>query len=266
MKKLNSLLLLSAVAGTLFFASCKEETTAPTISIEKPTDGASYKAGENIPVKITIASTEKLKKVTFSIKNGSLEATEDSAVTSTKFEINDTIAFVNVGAASITITAIDAKDNTTTRTVSLTITDAGVKLTESTNGVVANIQGPDKGAFDLVTGAAVSSSANEDVKDIKDQSTVSGTGVVFAKTWGTGNGTKFVKAAASFDYANASNSSAAAAFAAGTSASSTAVLAAGDVYILQNSRYTNGFVVVKITAVNETAADNKDNITFTYKK
>lgn len=165
---------------------------------------------------------------------------------------------------SVGFTACEEEETTPTPTPNPT--DTSAVLVEKTNGVVWNFQGPNQGAFDLVAETGVSSTASNTVKDLVDNSTVGTSGVVFPKTWSTSNGTTFVKAASTFDYAGATLNKAETAFDAGTATSSTGVLAVGDIYIASNARFANDYVVIKITAVTETASDNLDKIEFTYKK
>lgn len=166
-------------------------------------------------------------------------------------------------AVSIGFTACEEEEDTTPTP---TPTDTSTVLVEKTNGVVWNFQGPNQGAFDLVGEAGVSSTGSNTIKDLVDNSTVGTGGVVFPKTWGTANGTTFVKASSTFDYAAVTEDKAKAAYDAGTAASSTGVLAAGDIYIAKNTRFPNNYVVIKITTVTETPSDNLDKIDFTYKK
>lgn len=165
--------------------------------------------------------------------------------------------------SSVAFTACEKEEEDPTPTQ----TDTSAVLVEKTGGIIYNLQGPNLGAWDLVNDAAVGAAGSATIKDLIDMSSVDSTGVVFPKKWTTSTGTTFVKADASFDYANVTENKAHAAFDAGTSASSTGVLAAGDIYIAHNdTRFEHGVTVIKIVAVNETTNNNLDNITFVYKK
>ncbi len=279
MKKLNSILMLSAFAGSLFFASCTPDDATDagataTITRKSPTaDVVPIVTGDSLTVQYVLGSDKELKTLSIT-KNGTaldLNGTatgNDLAVSGTNFTYNGSFQVTgSVGSIETYIfTVTDKKDNTASDTIKVDVIAAAIALTEKVNGIVSNVQGPNQGAFDLVGEARVSSSGSASIKDLLDQSTVSPNGVVYTKTFGSGNGTTFVKAGSSFSYATATNTSAASEFGAGSASASTAVLAVGDVYIAKNSRFSNGHVVIKITAVNETSSDNTDNITFTYKK
>lgn len=147
-------------------------------------------------------------------------------------------------------------------------TDTSAVLTERTGGIIYNILAPNgfPGAWNLVGDSAVSSSGVQGIKDLQDKSYVdSALGAVFAKKWGSVSGSLFAKVN-TFDYATATAAKADTAYLAATPTAQTEVLAAGDIYIVRNTRLPHNYAVVKITAVNETPSDNKDNITFTYKK
>lgn len=282
MKKVNALLLASALIGAVTFTACEKDTNTDaggvaTITRKAPTSNVvALSTGDSLSVEYVLSSEKELKTLSVT-KNGTALDLNGSA-TGNDYALNGKTftykASFGITSASGSIetyifTLTDAKSNTVSDTINVGVIAAPVTLTESTNGEVFNVKGNGKGAFDLKAGAAVSASGDETTKDLKDQSTVPASGpVVFSKTWtsGTGNGSMFVKAGSSFDYANATNNSAAAAYAAGSASASTAVLAVGDIYIVKNTRFTNGYVVVKVTAVNETSADNEDNIKFSYKK
>lgn len=146
-------------------------------------------------------------------------------------------------------------------------TDTSAVLTEaSAAGTVWNLLGPNMGAFDLKNGVEVSSTGSSTIKDLLDQSYIDSTGVKYPKTLGTANGSLFVKAATGFDYTAITENKAKAAFDAGTSSALTGELAAGDIYIVKNARFTHNYVVVKVLSVTVTANDNLDKVTFNYKK
>lgn len=167
--------------------------------------------------------------------------------------------------ASIGFTACSEEEETPTPTP--TPTDSSAVLTQaSAVGIVWNFQGPNKGAYDLLNDTERGAAEAANLKDLVDQAFIDSTGVVYPKTLGTANGSLFVKASSTFDYATITENKAKAAFDAGTATSKTDVLVAGDVYIVKNARFTNNYVVVKILTVNLTPSDNLDNITFNYKK
>lgn len=142
--------------------------------------------------------------------------------------------------------------------------NTGTALTVEKTDTVWNLQGPNKGAYDLVTGEALSSSVAATNKDLVDMGVVQAAGVVWPKSLTSGNGTLFVKAASGFDYAGAKDSSLVKAYAAGTAAATTSALADGDV-ILAKLRGGSRYAAIKILAVVETSGDNRDYIRFGYR-
>jgi hypothetical protein len=138
-------------------------------------------------------------------------------------------------------------------------------LTTEKKDTVWNVQGPNKGAYDLVTGAAVSASTANTTKDIVDLAVVAGGAVTWPKTLGSLNGTMFVAAPSTFVYDSATDSTLIKAYAAGgTPTGTTSVLATGTV-ILAKLRAGGTYAAIKVIKVEETAADNKDYIYFGYK-
>lgn len=135
-------------------------------------------------------------------------------------------------------------------------------LTEK-SGMIANIFGPDTGAFNLVDGKRVSSSAASTTKDLMDLSLV---GEGFAGELGSGNGAKFATASAS-DYTNATDVSVPA-LAADAEMDEVDVSTVGTVFVVKlgNSR---GYAIVKITSYDEDAGastgENKGEVEFVYK-
>lgn len=142
--------------------------------------------------------------------------------------------------------------------------DKSEALTTESKDTIWNLQGPNKGAYDLLAGEAVAQSGASSDKDLVDMAMLSGGAIVWPKTLTSLNTTTFVTAPSGFDYANATDSTLIKAFAAGTAATTTKVLAANDV-ILAKVRGGPDYAAIKIYAVNETTSDNKDNIVFGYR-
>ena len=153
----------------------------------------------------------------------------------------------------------------------VTPVDKSIKLTgEKTADTVWNLQGKYHGAFDLSNGVSVASTGAAADKHLLDLSTLTNLDangkVIFPKTWTSGNGTMFVKAAAGFDYANATDSSVIKAYKAGTAVAITPVLAKNDVIIANLKGTSTKYAVILITDVVVTDADNNDYIMFSYKQ
>lgn len=143
--------------------------------------------------------------------------------------------------------------------------NTGAALTAEKKDTIWNVQGPNRGAYNLVAGTQVAASDAATNKDIVDMAVVAGGVVNWPKTLNSLNGTMFVTAASGFDFAAATDSSLIKAYAAaGTPATATKVLEANDV-ILAKLRGGNTYAAIKVYAVNETSADNRDNIYFGYR-
>lgn len=142
--------------------------------------------------------------------------------------------------------------------------NTGVALSAEKKDTVWNLQGLKRGAYNLVTGVTVASTGSATDKDVLDMAVVGGAGVNWPKTLTSGNGTMFVKAAASFDFAAATDSSTVKAYNAGTGSAVTPVLANNDV-IIAKLRGGTRYAAVKIISVTETASDNLDYFYFGYR-
>lgn len=140
----------------------------------------------------------------------------------------------------------------------------GTALSAEKTDTVWNLQGPNKGAYNLVTGVQVGAAEAAATKDLVDMAVVATAGVTWPKTLTSLNGTLFVKPSG-FDYANATDSSTIKAYAAaGTGAAVTPVLAANDI-IIAKLRGGSRYAAIKVLAVTETASDNKDYFYFGFR-
>jgi hypothetical protein len=160
------------------------------------------------------------------------------------------------------------------KTDSVKVIDKSIKLTgERMNDTIWNVQGPNKGAFNLVANVNVGSTgaaADKNLLDLTDKSVLVGTAIVYPKTLGSANGTTFILPA-TFNYANATDSTVIKAFkAGGTPLTTTPVLSKDKVIIANLKGAGTTYAVILITAVVETEPtatgnDNKDYMTFNYK-
>lgn len=172
------------------------------------------------------------------------------------------------GSYSLVYTVTDAGGATVSATVAFTVGggSTGTATTEKT-GNVYNVNGPNKGAYDLISDAGVSASSANTTKDLKD---ITAAGVTFDGALSSGNGATFVKAASSFDYANATVESITAAFAAGTALTSIPAPSVGDVYLVKTARgTTTSYIALKFTVVHAESTSSSANdgyVTFTYRK
>lgn len=131
-------------------------------------------------------------------------------------------------------------------------------FSQTYNGVIWNIIGPNAGAWDLVNNVQRWSTNPDSLKDMKN------TDGVGSWTAGTGNGTLFVKNN-SFAYASPIVENAIIAFSSGTPSQYVSNPSVNDIYIAK-IRGGSNYVVIKITNINVTSYDNLDNIEFEYKK
>ena len=146
-----------------------------------------------------------------------------------------------------------------------TPTDNSKSLTVEKKDTIWNLQGPNKGAYNLVAGAQVGQSEASANKDLVDMAVLSGGSIAWPKTLTSLNSTTFVTAASGFDFAGATDSTLIKAFMAGGTASpTTKVLADGDV-ILAKVRGGTTYAAIKVYKVAETSSDNKDYIHFGYR-
>lgn len=276
MKKIK-LLFLVLFAGTLGFMSCnKDEPTGPTISVT-PTSIEAWK-GDTVKFVYSISSNSKIKSLT-ATPNSALLASQEVTSFAADYSVSDTMSFIlptsslndgDVISIVFEATDDDGADYAKTATVTINITEPAATTTpmtnENTSGVIWNIIGANKGAWDLVNDVAMSSSDTEANKDMKNTTTTaSQTPNVFETEWtvGTGNTTMYVKDN-SFDYTNATVEAATAAYNAGSAVSTVSNVAQNDIYIakLRDGNYS----VIKITNVVVTTSDNNDKIEFSYKK
>ncbi len=276
MKKIK-LLTLVLFAGILAFTSCKnDDPEGPTLSVT-PTSVDAWK-GDTVKFVYSISSNAKIKSLKAE-PNTTLLTSQEVTSFSADYSVSDTMTFVlptsslNDGdVISIKFTAEDADGADYARdvTVSINIKEPAAATTpmntEKTDGVIWNIIGQNKGAWDLVNDVAMSTSDTEANKDMKNTTTTaSQTPNVFEEEWtvGTGNTTTFVKDN-TFDYTNATVEAATTAYNNGTSVTTVSNVAVNDIYIakLRDGNYA----VIKVTNVAVTASDNNDKIEFSYKK
>lgn len=140
--------------------------------------------------------------------------------------------------------------------------------TEVKRGALYNVQGRDKGAFDLIEGKGVGQREDNSKKDLLDLTVM---GRNFRMTLGSGNGAMFVMDNG-LDFNSLTFEQANNAFQNGTKKSETSILKINDIVLvkLPQFRDQNSVYVLKITNVNQTggssSSTNKGVIEFIYKK
>ena len=276
MKKIK-LLALVLFAGALAFTSCKkDDPSGPTLSVT-PTSIEAWK-GDTVKFIYSISSNAKIKSLT-ATPNSALLSSQEVTSFSADYSVSDTMTFIlptsslndgDVISIVFKATDDDGDDYAKDVTVSINIKEPTAATTpmntEKTDGVIWNIIGANKGAWDLVNDVAMSSSDTEGNKDMKNTTTTASQSPnVFEAEWTVGNGntSTFVKDN-TFDYTNATIEAATTAFNNGSATNTVSSVATGDIYIakLRDGNYA----VIKITNVVITTSDNNDKIEFSYKK
>lgn len=175
-------------------------------------------------------------------------------------------AGMNMGVTEYTFTVTDEEGLSAKQTVTVTVAAAATPLNVVKTGSIYHVEGSKPGAYNLVTDVAViKSGANAD----KDMNNISMAGSPFTGSFKSENGTLFVKASASFDYANATEEAAMVTFANGTGVNTVVGATTGDVYVAK-LRGGNDYTVIKVTALdannNDCGCGNKGKMTFEYKR
>jgi len=276
MKKVKFFALMF-LAGATLFTSCKkdEETVAsPTISVtnNKTAYSVTATADTTIIFNVTVAAEGEIDLFTIKKTVGST-TTSYGSPTGFSGKTSYTYNFEQIFTATDTypisfafkVTDKEGQDASITVTVSKINGSSGTTLAyENTSAILYNLMAPTGylGAWDLVNNVGVASSGSETSKDMANKST-SGTGWIPGWSTGTGNTTAFVKDN-SLTYATATLEDITAAYTSGSS-SITITPTVGDIYVAK-LRGASNYALIKVTAINTTASDNLDNITFTYKK
>ncbi|HBS85886.1 MAG: hypothetical protein A2W91_08975 [Bacteroidetes bacterium GWF2_38_335] len=254
---------------TINFTGCGGgETDPPTVTVSQDVTEA-WRA-DTVTFTIQMSTNEKLSmlEITSDFTTQNVEVTtftgDNNSTYEYKFVVPGTVA--DGDYITITFKVTDNADGVTTKTATINVVDdtfVGTALAyENTSGVVWNLIGPNKGAWDLVANIGRSSTESADDKDMKNTTTTT-TG--WSNEWTSMNATTFVKDNA-FNYTSGTQEDAAAAYAAGSSSSTVTNPAVGDIYIAKLRTAGTSYAVIKITGVTTTTADNLDNIAFSYKK
>lgn len=274
MNKLFKLLAVGAVCslGMVGCGLLPEDSTTPVITIDDigSIDAGTYK---NVTGKVT--ADEEITSISYSIEKGGSPVTtvtvtgpSSSAEKSIDFSGNNTIKITvadnaEAGDYQLVIKAEAGAEGSGSFDFSVKAkTVTGTKLTEKT-GTISNVFGPDKGAYNLVTGERVGSTGEEATKDLKDMSLV---GEGFAGKLTSGNGSKFVAVSDAAAYTDATDISVKALADAATAADIT--IADGKIFAVKLGS-SRGYAIVKITRYAPTAGtstgDNKGEADFSYK-
>jgi len=271
MKKLISLLCIGTVVAMMSGCGVTDPVSAPSIAVS--TIG-SITAGTYKDVTGKIEAGEAITSVTYSIVDAATGTTAtDITVSGPTSSTEKTLEFTATSPIRISVGSSAASGSyklkisvvanaTAEASFDFTVTGGSTLLSVTATGTIANIYGPDIGAYDLVNSARIAASESASLKDLQDLSLV---GEGFGGKIGTGNGALFA-IATSTDYANATTASVTALADAATATS--VAIAAGTVFVVKlgNSR---GYAIVKILTYNPTAGastnNNKGEATFEYK-
>ncbi len=289
MKNLK-LITLMMFAMTLAFTSCSDDTdkAAPTIKFAG-IEGSSYDFSVNDQAKelvfnVKLAAEAEIKSFDIKmIKSGMATLEEAYDIEGTKkikkgetaatYNFERTITpncFVNgtdmFNKIEFIFTLVDKDETKVEKTFTVNLVapqDEGEELKTEVNGVIYNIHGQQKGAWDLVGDMAKSTSDADADKDMINSTT---NPTDFLKGWSANNGTTFVKAPAGMPYAAfATDKTAKDVYAAGSATTTVSNAAQGDIYIVK-LRGEENYAVIKVTGITVTDNDNNDKIEFTYKK
>jgi hypothetical protein len=279
MKRLSFLFSVAAVAVVSMLSSCgdKKEDPKPAPSITAAWVGAAgstivpdalsesftYTAttGESIS-EINVVATYMSGTSSKSVPLSGYPKTKDfKSSTSHTETVSYTMPTDASGNITLTISVKDSKGAVASTKLMITY------MLETKDQFIYNILGTKEGSYDLVEGKALTSSAAAADKDLLDMtSTTTG---IYEKGWTSGNGSKFVKASSTFNYADVDPVSAKAAFMAGSALTTVKNVAVNDVYIVQLRGDVNEYAVVKVTGVFDDGkvgtGNNQDYIKFDFK-
>jgi hypothetical protein len=220
---------------------------------------------------VNSATGKTVATISADAPNGSGSTDVGKGSSSKLVEFTVTSAWGATGTYVITGALTGTDGSTINTTVTVTATPGGTNTSATattlyTTGAVYDVNGPSKGAFDLISNVGVSASSDNTTKDLKDLTTK---GTVFDGTLYSGNGATFVKAATTFDFDNATVESITAAYTAGT-ATTTLAASQGDVWIIKTTRSSATYYIaiqitdVKVETTSSTANDGY--VLFDYRK
>jgi hypothetical protein len=271
MKKLLGLVCAGAVVAMMSGCGLVNPQSTPTITIDAI---GSIDVGTYKDVTGKIEASEAITSVSYSVTTSADAAASGITVTGPTSSSTKTLNFTATSPVKITVASTAAAGSyklkisatagaTGEGTFNFTVAGGATLLAvTASDGKIANVMGPDLGAYDLVNSARVASSGAASSKDLLDLS-LAGQG--FAGSIGTGNGAKFAAATAT-DYTGATAASVKTLGDAATA--STIAIAANTVFAVKlgNSR---GYAIVKILTYDPNAGastgNNKGEATFEYK-
>ena len=276
--KFRNVLLAATLPALIFLAACGDEEKdkpAPTVTFDTSPAYVYQDAVISKDSTITImvvgnSNDQKLKNLNVTLStNGSAAGTiKDTSFSGKTINYAFKYKVTGIVGDKQTLTFKLTDDNGTSATKAITLNVAPVlkSLGQTSAQMVYNVQGTNKGAYDLATGNQVAKTDPEAIKDIKDMTPGS---AVFNSTWGSGNGSMYAKLTAN-DYINSTTSTHIYNLwvqKAATATATAAAIAQGDVYVIKTGQAGVAFpyYLIKIDKVTVTASDNNDVIEFSYK-
>lgn len=279
--KLRNIILSLSIASMAFLASCGDSSSSnpkPTISLKA---GAGYVAttgninmGSVITFNvIATAGSDAMKNIVITAKlaNGSTKTLLDTALTTKNIDFTKSIASQGAVGDDVvyTFTANDNNGESASTAITTSIIPEELSLDGVADQKVYNALAVGfNSAYNLETGQPISS-GSPGVKDIIDKTP---TGAAqWANTWGSGNGSKFVKCTSN-DYGNAEGTGYLYnLWVAGKTKATDQIsgMKDGDVYLVKTGQaVTFGLYILKITDVVDLpeAGNQNDYIVFDYKK
>ncbi len=279
------LFTLVMLATALVFSSCskdEEEVAKPTIKFvgNYGSDVDFTPATEmtkEIVFNANLAAEAKIKSFTITEKKyGTSTATNPYDADNTKkakgevsytYNFSKTLSHSDLSGGVTKIEYIfevtDKEGNNVEKIFTVNVvTTTSTPLANEENGVIFNLQGLEKGAWDLVNDMA--KAANDNDAD-KDMANTTGGNAVFKKEWEAKNATMFVKVTGMTYDEFSSEEAAKGYYSSKTPVTKVENVAANDIYVAK-LRGEDNYAVIKITNVVETPNDNNDKIEFTYKK
>lgn len=280
MKKLTYLLGMFLMAGATLMTSCSKDDdetvdNSPNLNLK---GGAGYISTNQEVVSgktftlgfiATPNATSEKKLTRFEltmVQNNDVKTIKDSVLNKvSNFNWDVDFTLTGVGEAKFTAKITDKDNETTTKTITITVKGNEVPMDkEIKDQQFFNNLGAGNGAYDLVAETAVASSVDA---DMQNDSQPGATTVIFHKGWKSETATRFVKANG-FDYAAATIESAVTAYVAGTELAVVNDVVEGDIFIAK-LRGNDEYCVIKITEVKvegSTKGENDDYIKFDIKK
>jgi hypothetical protein len=283
--KLRNIILSLSIASMAFLASCGDKASSspkPTISLKAGAGYTSNSGKVSMDSVITFnvlatAGSDAMKNIVITAKlaNGSTKTLLDTALITKNIDFTKSIA--NQGGVGdvveYTFTANDNNGTSNSVSISITVIPVEASLSSTVDQRVYNALATGfNSAYNLETGQALTAGTPDFVpgkKDIVDKTT---TGAAqWANTWGSGNGSKFVKCTTN-DFGNAQGTGYLYELwikGKATATDQISGMKVGDVYLVKTGQAVSfGLYLLKITQITDlpAAGNNNDYITFDYLK